>query len=216
MGGVRLRHHHTHGGTSIRASPATDKQGASAPGTRPPTMPSGPLITQISGVINFWLSRGIPMLNRLALLFLLSVGTSALGRTTDPPIPHQITLAELKQLCGTPGSSIGDACHFYIWGLTEGASLAAEQAADLTHLCLPEGVSSGYVVELVRKKIIEDLSVFPKDKEMPAVSFVLAVVDRAYPCKNSNSEFGPPSSSSPNRDKTAPASHPEPTAPPKP
>jgi hypothetical protein len=39
-------------------------------------------------------------------------------------------------------------------------------------------------MELVTKmKMGEDLAVFPKDRELPAVSFVIAIIAHEFPCK---------------------------------
>jgi hypothetical protein len=94
----------------------------------------------------------------------------------------QMTLADLRDFCvGTDDASIA-ACKFYILGVTEGAGIGAGLAKDKTHFCLPEGVSSQKMVLIAKQAMIQDLAHFPQDKDLPAVSFVAATMQRAFPC----------------------------------
>jgi hypothetical protein len=58
----------------------------------------------------------------------------------------------------------------------------SDVAKDKGHLCIPEGVSSKQMVLIVKKAMTADLAAFPEDKNMPAVSFVAASMQQAFPC----------------------------------
>ena len=96
----------------------------------------------------------------------------------------QMKLSDLNKICASTDNGDKNACRFYILGVTEGTSVAAGVANDKTHFCIPEGVSSTDMVTIVKRAISKDLATFPNDKGMPAVSFVAAVMMKAYPCKN--------------------------------
>ena len=94
----------------------------------------------------------------------------------------QMTLSDLRDICGGTDEASTAACNFYILGVTEGAGLGAGVAMDKGHFCIREGVSSKEMVLIVKKAMTADLAAFPKDKNMPAVSFVAASMQRAFPC----------------------------------
>jgi hypothetical protein len=95
----------------------------------------------------------------------------------------QMKLSDLMDICTGRDAGSQSACRFYILGVTEGASIGAGVAKDESHFCIPEGVSSQNMVLIVKKAMSIDLAAFPKDKEMPAVSFVAAAMMKAYPCR---------------------------------
>jgi len=94
----------------------------------------------------------------------------------------QMTLSDLRDICGGTDELSTAACNFYILGVTEGAGLGAGVAKDKGHFCIPEGVSSKQMVLIVKKAMTADLAAFPEDKNMPAVSFVAASMQQAFPC----------------------------------
>lgn len=85
-------------------------------------------------------------------------------------------VAERTKILGTMVSK------FYILGVTEGTSVAAGVANDKAHFCIPEGVSASAMELVVKMAIGQDLMVFPADREIPAVSFVAAAMQKAFPC----------------------------------
>ena len=48
--------------------------------------------------------------------------------------------------------------------------------------CLPEGISQSAMELGVRMKIGEDLAIFPEDRNLPAVSFIMATLTKQFPC----------------------------------
>jgi hypothetical protein len=103
-----------------------------------------------------------------------------------PAFAHaaQMKLSDLNEICASTDNGDKNACQFYILGVTEGTSIAAGVANDKAHFCIPEGLSSTDMVTIVKRAMTKDLAAFPNDKDMPAVSFVAAVMMKAYPCKN--------------------------------
>ena len=57
------------------------------------------------------------------------------------------------------------------------------QDAKDKRFCVPEGLDSFAMELAVKMKMGEDLAVFPKDRDMPAVSFVTAVMFKQFPCE---------------------------------
>jgi hypothetical protein len=114
-------------------------------------------------------------------LWVAALATMAL-HAASAEASSQMTLADLQQLCTADDDGSRHACLFYILGVTEGASTAAGVAGDKAHFCIPEGVSATAMEFVVKKSMGEDLMLFPKDRTMPAVSFVAAAMLRAYPC----------------------------------
>jgi hypothetical protein len=49
--------------------------------------------------------------------------------------------------------------------------------------CVPEGLTSAAMELSVKMKMGEGLTVFPEDRDMPAVSFVTAVIFKQFPCQ---------------------------------
>ena len=75
----------------------------------------------------------------------------------------------------------------------EGAGLGAGTVRDTSGtfrelkdkpFCVPVGLSSAAMELVVKMKMGEDLAVFPQDREMPAVSFVMGVIAHEFPCQN--------------------------------
>jgi len=104
----------------------------------------------------------------------------------------QMTIGDLLKMCTSTDAGDNVACTFYILGVSQGANLVATTAKDPSGefreiknkpFCLPDDISSKALEFVVRMKIGEDLAVFPKDGELPAVSFVVAVINKNFPCR---------------------------------
>jgi hypothetical protein len=91
----------------------------------------------------------------------------------------QMNLVELQSLCADDRSG----CELYILGVTEGVSLAAGLAKDHTRFCIPDDVSEMELTDIVLQSAKADLARFPRDKTLPASSFVGAAITRRYPCR---------------------------------
>jgi hypothetical protein len=109
----------------------------------------------------------------------------------QPHLAHaeDMTLSDLKDICSAHIQGPTPACKFFIYGVYEGLQMASEAAKDKTHFCLPDDVSSAFMVEMVKERMREDLAKYPEDAKMPAVSFVGAAFAHEFPCKNQSPTF---------------------------
>lgn len=123
------------------------------------------------------------MRSRFAIL--LAAAFFALPASTQAA---QMTLSDLRDICSGADDVSTAACKFYILGVTEGAGIGAGTANDKAHFCIPEDVSSQKMVLIVKKAMAQDLAVFPQDKDRPAVSFVAASMQQAFPCSEGTEE----------------------------
>jgi hypothetical protein len=105
----------------------------------------------------------------------------------------QMTVGDLYKFCTSANESDKSACSFYILGVFEGAQIAGAAVQDksgqfveakVKRFCVPEGLSSSEMELTVKMQMGSDLAVFPQDRDMPAVSFITAVISRQFPCKN--------------------------------
>ncbi|WP_158943153.1 Rap1a/Tai family immunity protein [Granulicella sp. S190] len=103
----------------------------------------------------------------------------------------QITLGNLYEFCTSTDEAAKNACTFYILGVFEGAQIGGatvqgktgsfEEAKD-KRFCVPPGLKSSAMELTVKMKMGSDLAVFPQDRDMPAVSFITAVIAQQFPC----------------------------------
>jgi hypothetical protein len=110
-----------------------------------------------------------------------------------PAETRQITVGDLYKFCTSSNDSDKAACTFYILGVFEGAQLGGATAQDKggdfreaknKRFCVPEGLKSSAMELTIKMKMGADLAVFPQDREMPAVSFITAVIAQQFPCQN--------------------------------
>jgi hypothetical protein len=104
-----------------------------------------------------------------------------------------MNVEDLYKLCTSSNPSDKTACTFYILGVFEGAGLIAGTAKDNgtgmfrevkeKPFCVPVGLSSTAMELVIKRKVGEDLAVFPQDRNMPAVSPVVAVIAQEFPCQ---------------------------------
>ena len=107
------------------------------------------------------------------------------------PHLHHGLLGDLYKLCTSSNEGDKNACRFYIFGVFEGAQLVGAtedqsgrfQEAKDKRFCVPEGLTSEAMELTVKMRMGEDLAVYPEDRDMPAVSFVTAVISKQFPCQ---------------------------------
>jgi hypothetical protein len=106
----------------------------------------------------------------------------------------QMTLGDLYKLCTSSNGGDKLACRFYILGVFEGAQLAGASVQDKSGIFheakdklffVPEALTSTAMELTVKLKMGEDLAVYPEDRDMPGVSFVIAVISKQFPCQKS-------------------------------
>ncbi len=133
--------------------------------------------------------KGSKRMKYTMLVFLL--GAALCGPATGAT-GAQMTLGDLHKLCTSPNESDKSACRFYILGVFEGAQTGAETTQDKAGhfqerrdkpFCVPEGLASSAMELAVKLKMGSDLAVFPEDRNMPAVSFLIAVITQQFPCQ---------------------------------
>jgi hypothetical protein len=56
------------------------------------------------------------------------------------------------------------------------------QEAKAKRFCVPEGLTSAAMELTIIMKMGADIAVYPQDRDMPAVSFITAVIAREFPC----------------------------------
>ena len=108
-----------------------------------------------------------------------------------PAAAAQMKVWDLYKLCTSSNEVDKIACRFYILGVFEGAQMVGGMVLDKRgfqeakdkRFCVPEGLTSAAMELTVKMKMGEDLAVFPEDRDMPAVSFVTAVIDQQFPCQ---------------------------------
>lgn len=110
----------------------------------------------------------------------------------DPAGAAQITLGDLDKLCTSANEVDKSACTFYILGVFEGAALAGGMVQDKAghfqeakdkRFCVPEGLTGAAMELAVKMKMGADLAVYPKDRDMPAVSFLTGLIAQQFPCQ---------------------------------
>ena len=101
-------------------------------------------------------------------------------------------VGDLYKLCTSSNEVDKSACRFYIFGVFEGAQIVGAMAqgksgnfqeAKDKRFCVPEGLTSAAIELTVKMKMGADLAVYPEDRDMPAVSFVTAVIAQQFPCQ---------------------------------
>ncbi|HCC56145.1 MAG TPA: hypothetical protein DEQ47_02575 [Solibacterales bacterium] len=111
------------------------------------------------------------------------------------PAAEQMKVGDLYKMCTSSNQIDKTACSFYVLGVFEGAGLGAGAVRDKSGtfrelkdkpFCVPEGLSSAAMELVVKMKMGEDLAVYPQDREMPAVSFVIGVIVHEFPCQKAN------------------------------
>ena len=118
-----------------------------------------------------------------SLKAILGILTFLLVITTLPALAGQMTVSNLWDICSRSDKDSKKACDYYILGVTEGINKAASFANDRKTFCMPESVSLITLESLIKKTIEEDLMVYPADRDLAAVPFVLEATQKAYPCR---------------------------------
>ncbi len=111
----------------------------------------------------------------------------------DPAAAAQMNVGDLYKFCTSSNERDKSACTFYILGVFEGAQIGGGTVRDKSgkfqeakdkRFCVPEGLTSAAMELTVKMKMGADLALYPEDRDMPAVSFVTAVIAQQFPCQN--------------------------------
>ena len=111
----------------------------------------------------------------------------------DPAAAAEMKVGDLYNLCTSSNEGDKTACRFYILGVFDGASVAGAAVQDKSgnpfqeakdkRFCVPEGLTAAAMELTVKMKMGADLAVYPKDRDLPAVSFIMAVIAQQFPCQ---------------------------------
>jgi hypothetical protein len=93
-----------------------------------------------------------------------------------------MTVGELQEFCTASEAGSKSACKFFIYGVVQGARLAAGVVGDKTHFCIPDDLSSRTMETIVKQAVGQDLMLFPADRDLEASGFVGAAIQKAFPC----------------------------------
>jgi len=124
----------------------------------------------------------------MACIFVLGMVLCHTATAAD----NQMKLGDLYKLCTSSTDGDKSACRFYILGVFEGAQLVGETVPDKSgklqeakdkRFCVPDNLGSSAMELAVKMAMGSDLAVFPEDRDMPAVSFVTAVIYKQFPCQ---------------------------------
>ncbi len=110
----------------------------------------------------------------------------------SPAAAAQITVGDLYKVCTSSNAGDKGACTFYILGVFDGLQVGGGTVQDKPgnfqdakdkQFCVPEGLTVAAMELAVKMKMGADLAVFPEDRDMPAVSFIAAMIAQQFPCQ---------------------------------
>lgn len=119
----------------------------------------------------------------IALIFCLAVASNTGSAAAPEPA---MTADDLQQLCAGTDHVSRNACRIYILGVTQGMALGLKIAdGKITggRPCVPASISAESLEATLKKKLDQDLSATPGERNLDASAFVGQVLVAAYPCK---------------------------------
>lgn len=123
-------------------------------------------------------------------LVLLAVG-AILTATALPISAEQLSTRQLLDFCSSRDVFVKNGCKFYILGVVEGADTTDGTSVRngqfvpgrKTIMCIPEGVTGQDMIAAYVQVMSADTQVYPDDLNLPAVSSVMSVMSKRYPCR---------------------------------
>lgn len=118
----------------------------------------------------------------LASLYMTSISASALASNDI------MTAGDLQQICLGADSESKAACRLFIFGVEQGIGIGMGIADGKTKSgrpCVPKNISSSSIELAVKKKMGEDLMVYPEDRKLSASGLVGAIIVNTFPCGSS-------------------------------
>lgn len=123
-------------------------------------------------------------MQKLALSLLLALGAFAAVQSS-PVSAKEMTAGDLQQICSSQDRDLDAPCRFYIMGIVQGITIGlgmADGKVALGRPCIPDDLQDSKLETLVKAKLGANLMVNPGDKELPASSFVGAVIATTFQC----------------------------------
>jgi hypothetical protein len=87
---------------------------------------------------------------------------------------------DLAGFCQSKDLAVHNACKFFILGVFQTASAA--QSIQGHKICIPDNLPGSTMEFVVRTTLAEIFEFYPSDRESPAVSMVIAVIVKRFPC----------------------------------
>jgi hypothetical protein len=97
----------------------------------------------------------------------------------------EMTAGDLQQVCSSKNPDVDAPCRFYIMGIVQGITIGlglADGKVAAGRPCIPDDLQDSKLETLVKAKLGADLMVNPEDKDLPAASFVGAVIGTTFRC----------------------------------
>lgn len=126
-------------------------------------------------------------MQKLVLSLLLVLGVFATLQSS-PVSAKEMTAGDLQQICSSQDRDVDAPCRFYIMGIVQGITIGlgmADGKVALGRPCIPDDLQDSKLETLVKAKLGANLMVNPGDKELPASSFVGAVIATTFQCNKS-------------------------------
>jgi hypothetical protein len=104
---------------------------------------------------------------------------------SHPANAKEMTAGDLQQICGSKNPDVDAPCRFYIMGIVQGITIGLDMADGKVAVgrpCIPDDLQDTKLETLVKAKLGADLMVNPEDKDLPAASFVGAVIGTTFRC----------------------------------
>lgn len=113
----------------------------------------------------------------LGLVVAISLaGTSISYAAPGNASPNQLDAGDLAQFCRSTAEDIHNACKFFLLGAMEMATFSQIS-------CPPDYLAEDKVEIVVRNDLARELEFYPADKTLPAISTVVAILVKTWPCR---------------------------------
>ena len=123
-------------------------------------------------------------MQKLVFSLLFALGAFAAVQSM-PASAKEMTAGDLQQICSSQNRDVDAPCRFYIMGIVQGITIGLGMADGKVapgRPCIPDDLQDSKLETLVKAKLGADLMVNPGDKELPASSFVGAVIATSFQC----------------------------------
>jgi hypothetical protein len=133
-------------------------------------------------------------ISKVAILKYIACIVLLVGVVYKPPTATaaQMTVGDLYKVCTSSKDADKTACTFYILGVFEGVQIGGAtvqeksgrfQQSMVKVFCVPDNLQSSAMQAIVKMKMGADIAVYPHDRDLPAVSFITAIIGEEFPCQ---------------------------------
>jgi hypothetical protein len=118
---------------------------------------------------------------RLAVVIGAALASASLSGDALADALPVLSAGDLAGFCQSKDIAIHNACKFFILGVFATTSVT-DRLANGSKVCIPDDIPSDAMEFVVRDYMARDFEFFPKDREMPAISMVLGILVKQFPC----------------------------------